>query len=721
MSVDRDRLLAIFEQELEERRRELERGLLELETGPPAERRQELVRDLFRSAHSLKGAAASAAVPEVAAAASVLEDALSKMREEEAPVDRAVLARLLEDLDRVSPRPVEPSGPPAPGTSTAAAGAPPGAATGSITSAPGRTPVTTQPTTGRSRPAPTRVRLVAADVDSALSAAGEMRLAVQRLADLPPRVAGAAMTAQRVRRTWQTLSSALPESTGDPDVLSEAHRLGARLDRLVARLRDVDRLLTDQERELARAESDVHRTVGRLGLVPFHDVCDGLDRVVRDIAAASDRQARLQVSGGDVELDRTVAATLRDPLVHLVRNAVGHGVEDPQRRQASGKDPAGLVEITAEVRIGQVVVRVRDDGAGVDRVALAAAARARGLESPHDVDDVLPLVFAPGISTADRVTDVSGRGVGLDAVRADLEAVGGSVTIASELGRGTEVEMALPLTLSTIRSVIVRTAGEVVALPATAIDRVLRISEGEVVVIEDVETIPVDDRMVRLVDLGWLLGFSTSPTLTSRDGKVEAVLVRTAGQEAALAVESCLTEYDVTLRTPGARLGDVPGVLGLTVRRDGGAAVVLNPGTWIRRGLEAGSAVEDRRGRDAVRRPRVILAEDTLTTRTLERSILEAAGYDVAVAVDGAEAWRLLQRHGADVVVSDVDMPNMDGFALCEAIRASELSANLPVVLVTSLADETSRRRGLEAGASAYVVKSDFDQAALLETIERLL
>lgn len=719
MSLDRDRLLAIFEQELDERRRDLERDLIELETAPSAERQSELIRELFRSAHSLKGAAASAGVREVASVASALEDALSKMRDAEAPVDRAALTRLFEDLDQVTADSTATSGDPLTEAVSVERDTGTSAAEASTSAATPRRGVA--PPTVERRPMPGRVRLSAGDIDAALSAAGEMRLAVQRLVDLPSRVTEAVTTAQRVRGSWQTLRTALPDAAVDSDVRLTADRLGRHLDRLVTQLKGIDRVTKDHERQLERAEAEVNRTVGRLGLVSFRDVCDGLDRIVRDIAAASGKEAQVRVVGGDVELDRTVAATLRDPLAHLVRNAVDHGIEQPQRRQARGKDPVGIVQITADVNAGQVVVRVRDDGAGVHPAAVAAAARARGLDATSDLDSALSLIFDPGVSTAGRVTEVSGRGVGLDAVRGHVEMVGGTVSISSQAGIGTQVEMTLPLTLSTIRAVIVRTAGEVVALPATAIDRTLRVAEDAVVLIEGVETIPVDEHAIRLVDLGWLLGFSPSPTPTYRDGKAEAVLVRTAGEQAALGVESCLSEHDITLRAPGRRLRDVPGLLGLTVLRDGSAALVLNPATWVRQAVAAASAARDRPARDTARRPRIILAEDTLTTRTLERSILEAAGYDVTVAVDGSEAWRLLQRGGADVVVSDVDMPNMDGFALCEAIRASERFANLPVVLVTSLADERSRQRGLEAGANAYVVKSDFDQAALIETIERLL
>lgn len=715
MTIGRDRLLAIFQEELEERRRDLEEGLVELGSGATPDRRHALVHELFRAAHSLKGAAASAGVDDIANVARQLEDVFARLRDDGQLPDRSEIARLLEEIDRLSAVAARPPGHHLPSGVAAQEQTPDASPSGAAPR--DHTGPTTEARAATSR----RVRLSGADLDAAIAATGELRLTVQRLEDLPAATAAARSTAQRAHVVWRTIRPALAHADADLEIRVEIERLERYLDVLAEDLRTLDELAVGSARHLVRVESDVRNAVGRLGLVPLGEVCAGLDRIARDLAAASGKDVRFRVAGGEIALDRLVAAALRDPLVHLVRNAVDHGIEPPGRREAVGKPTWGHVDVVADVEAGQLILRVCDDGAGVDLEMVVAAAASRGLADPAGADDALSLLFAPGVSTAGRVTDVSGRGVGLDVVRAATESLGGSVAVSSEHGGGTEVTLRVPVTLSSLPAVVVRVEAETVALPATTVDRVVRLAGDEVVVIEGVDMVGLDDRMVRLVDLGWLLGFSSSPTLASRDGKFQAIVVRTPDGEVALAIEAGVTEHDVVLRGLGARLGGVPGLLGATVLRDGSAGLVLNPATWVRRALD--TDVRSMGSSDATdtARHRVLLAEDTLTTRTLERSILEAAGYDVTVAVDGAEAWRLLQRNGADIVVSDVDMPHMDGFALCEAIRSSERFADIPVVLVTSLGDEHSRARGVRVGANAYVVKSSFDQASLIETISRLL
>lgn len=706
--MDRDRLLEIFAEELADLLQELEHGLLELGEGPPAERRTEIVRELFRSAHSLKGAAHSVGAGEVATIAHELEDAFAQLREDPVGPQAPRPETLLATVDRLA--------------ATAArlsAGAPPGTPAGTDESD-GAGPGNQQVSAGR-QVGPPRARVPVSDLEEGIVRAGELRLAAERVTVVEREVAVAMSTVRGMHDRWQRLKDALAsDDRGAPQASTRVavDRLDDALEGLAARTGAVQRRMSDADRQLQRSTTALTEAVQRLGMVRFEEVCAGLDRAVRDIAADSGKRARLVISSGDLELDRSVATALREPLVHLVRNAVHHGIEPPAVRQAAGKPQTGRVHVAGEVRSGEIVVTVSDDGAGIDPDAVRAAARRHGIAAPTDDEDAIRLLFTAGLSTASAVTDVSGRGVGLDVVRADVEAVGGTARLTSVPDDGTTVTLILPLTLSTMRAVLVEAGGEWVAVPVTAVDRVLRVAADDIVHVDGRDTVTVDERSVVLADLGRTLGFASS--LGERD-ELPALVVRTTEGSVAFVVDAVRGDQEITLRTLGPRLHDAPGLLGGVVLADGTCGFLLHAPTWVRRAMQGAATTEGIWHEAAAARSQVLLAEDTLTTRALERSILEAAGYRVTVAADGAEAWRLLQRHGADVVVTDVDMPQMNGLELCERIRSSDRFSDLPVILVTSLADDEDRARGLEVGANAYFVKSAFDQDALLDEIARLL
>ena len=700
MNLDRDalrtRLRALFLDELDEHVVVLNRGLVALEQDPTAPGTAELVNELFRSAHSLKGAAQAADVAPVASLCHALESALGRVRDDpghagafrpeplfQAVDALAIAGRRLREAGDVGELPVAPivrslsSDDAGGGRDDRPAPAPrPDAVPEPVTSPPplpAAEPVAAPASVAApARPAPAGVRVPAARLEALLGRAGELVLACERI---QTEAAGAA-TAE-----------------------------AAAAQRAVASARHA---LTDAVRQA--------------GMVPFGEACGGLDRVTRDVATSAGKQARLEVHGGDVEIDRPILDGLRDPLVHLVRNAVDHGLEPPDARVAAGKEAAGTVTVRATLQGGRVAVCVSDDGAGIDTDAVRAAAARRGIAS-SDEDDVLnELVLAPGVSTAPLLTEVSGRGVGLDAVRAGVEAVGGSVAVESHRGAGARVTLLVPITRSVLRVVLVAGGGEVVALPTSGILRVVRCRPGDLRTAGDQPVLLLDGRLVPVAWLAEALGGDGGPA--DAPAPVVAVVVETPAGEAALLVDDLLAEHEAVVKPPPERLAGTPGVLGATVLGNGRVVVVLNPSTVFRMapGRSRMSVAPDTTETPA-RPARVLLVDDTLTTRTLERSILENAGYEVVVAVDGRHALDLLEARseGVDAVVSDVNMPRMDGLELCEAIRSSAPLARLPVVLVTSLASDEDRRRGADAGANAYVAKSEFDQSMLLDALARLL
>jgi len=500
-------------------------------------------------------------------------------------------------------------------------------------------------------------------------------------------------------------------------------RLGHDLERLTAVLDQDGRRLAYLDQVARQLDAEVRR----VRMLPFAEACQGLERAVRDLAQAGGKQVELVVEGGRVELDRSVLEGLKDPLNHLVRNAVDHGIEPPERRRAAGKLPAGRVTVAAELRGSQVEVVVADDGAGLDLDAVRAVARQRGLADLPDGRDLAHLIFLPGFSTAPIITDVSGRGVGLDVVKQRVEQLHGTIELSSETGRGTRFTLAVPLTLTTIRAVLVVAGGQAFAFPTTNVRKLIlvdlddvRRAGGREVLVTEGEGAPL-----LVAALAEALGLAV-PKLVGAPapGRRPALVVAAGERRMAFVVDELMTEQEVMVKGLGARIRRVRNVSGGTILPSGRVALVLNVAQLVRSALgRAPGATLAPAAPAAVpaAAKRLLVVDDSITTRTLEKSLLEAAGYQVATAVDGADAWRLLQEQGADLVLSDVEMPGMDGLELTEAIRASPRFADLPVVLLTARASAHDKARGVAVGADAYLVKDEFDQKAMLETVAQLL
>jgi two-component system chemotaxis sensor kinase CheA len=458
-------------------------------------------------------------------------------------------------------------------------------------------------------------------------------------------------------------------------------------------------------------------------LLPFAEATSALAATAEDLARGSEKEVEVALAGGEVELDRAIVDALRPPLLHLLRNAIDHGIEPRAVRERAGKPPRGRLAISALHRGDAVDVTVADDGAGVDVEGVRAAARARGLPEPERAEDAYRLLFSPRFSTAAAVTTVSGRGIGLDAVRAAVEALYGTIAVASAPGAGTRFTLTVPISASTLRVVVLRAADRVFAVSAVAVERIARVRGGELLRAGGHAYLP--GGATRAVELGALLGLRGEAWRAGRREAAPAagfaVVVRALATGLALLVDAVLGIHDIVVEPLGRRVRATPRVGG-GFAWDGSIGLLLKLDGLVEQGLDRAaapppSAAEPRAGAA----PRVLVADDSLTTRTLVKTILEAAGYRVLVALDGAHAWRILQAEGADAVVSDVEMPELDGVGLTEAIRAAPRLRGLPVILVTSRGSELDRVRGLAAGADAYIVKSAFDQSALLELLSQLV
>jgi two-component system chemotaxis sensor kinase CheA len=542
------------------------------------------------------------------------------------------------------------------------------------------------------------VRVSAQKLDALLARSGELRVASLRLE-------GRTELVEQLREELSSLRSRLQ----GPEEASAR--------RVEARLAQLSRELLGDRLTLTHAVGGLDEEVRRARTLPFAEACAGLERTVRDVAHGAGKRARLDIEGGALELDRSLLQSLREPLLHLVRNAVAHGLETPDARRRAGKPEEGRVTLSANISGGRVKVSVEDDGRGLELDAIRARARAQGWEAPEDPAAAARLIFHPGLSTASRVTALSGRGVGLDVVRSQVEALRGSVDVAFRPGAGTRFVLDVPLTLSTLRVLRVTAGGQHFTLPAENVERLLRLAPSEVRDVEGRQVWAAEKELVPLASLASVLGL----TPAAPRARLATVVLTSGPMRAAFGVDEVLAEQEVLVRGLGPRVRRARHVSGAAVLPDGKMALLLHPASLIRaaEGRPAASFFSTPAASRA--RQRILLADDSPTTRALEQSLLEAAGYEVLACADGLEAWERLQRTGADVLVSDVEMPRMDGFALTEAVRTSPRFSRLPVVLVTARDRPEDKARGLEVGASAYLVKSAFDQTNLLETLRRLL
>ena len=519
-----------------------------------------------------------------------------------------------------------------------------------------------------------------------------------------------------LERVGQALRAAQAEEASSDSSLvlerlkTQAARL-SRLSREAARDADGQRLTGALLREDLRA----------LRMVSASVALEPLRRVVREVAGRTGKEVDLSLSGGEVRLDRRVVDEVRDPLLHLVRNAVDHGIELPGVRERAGKPPRGQLGVKVELRGTRVGVTVEDDGAGLDVNAVRAAAVRGGVLGPEVAarmtdSEAAQLVFHPGLSTSASVTEISGRGVGLDVVKDTAERLQGTVSVSYELGRFTRFELEVPVSLSASAALLVKLGREVTAFPSDNVARVLLLREGEVGTLAGQATVRVDGVELPYASLSAVLGQAGSVSRV-RGRLRPALLLSMGGKRVVLGVEEVLGRQELVVFSLGARLSGVPHLAGAAVLDDGRVIGVLAAGEIVRRVKPAG----DSSARSVPPRPRVLVADDSLTTRSVVKSLLEIAGFAVVAAADGEEAWQLFTTVGAQVVVTDVQMPRLNGFDLTRRIKADPFLRQTPVVLITSLDSPEDRALGLEAGAEGYLVKREVERGQLLELVRQLV
>ena len=461
---------------------------------------------------------------------------------------------------------------------------------------------------------------------------------------------------------------------------------------------------------------------------PLADGIRGFPRLVRDVARTLGKQVRFEVRGEQTGVDRDILDKLEAPLSHLIRNSLDHGIELPADRETAEKPPAGTIRLEARHRAGMLQITLTDDGRGIDVEHLRAKAVARGLVARQVADqltelELLEFLFLPGFSTKDQVTEISGRGVGLDVVQSMVKNVGGSVRVATQTGRQTTFTLQLPITMSVIRALLVQIGGEPYAFPLTRIDQILFCPAASIRTVEGRQYFDRDGVSIGLVMAAQILETTGQPPADP----MPVVVISDRGQQFGMIVDSFLGERDLEVRPLDPRLGKVPDVNSASLLENGDPVLIVDVEDLVRSidnvlmGRRLSRVEFERMAEQARQRKRILVVDDSITVRELERQLLQARGFTVDVAVDGMDGWNAIRGTHYDLVVTDVDMPRMDGIGLVSLIKADPARRETPVVIVSYKDREEDRLRGLDAGANRYLTKSSFHDETFVDTIIDLI
>lgn len=727
MNDIRQKLLAAFQAEHREHLEQIRGILAKSPEGGPA--RAEL-DEVFRRAHSLKGAARAVDLRPVETLAHRLETLFSRVREGALRLDGEtvrLVQRVLDEVEDLTATLLGGQVPAGPSLAQAAIEQLLGLETEG-------TPAAEPPPPEASAPAPPlgeTLRVNATSLDRLHRSTGQLLVESRRQEAVTQGLSGVARQLAEVDREWQRLHQSAAAQQGEAN--PEFSRLVGRLQFVESQVRD----LTGQMRAVRRLQQRSAYALRHLGqqlqddirqarTVPAGSVFEGFGTMVRDLGRDEGKQVEFQVSGFEVQADRVVLQALKDPLMHLLRNAVSHGIEPAGERERAGKAPAGQVRLRIEVQGNRLGIWVEDDGRGIDLRGVAGVAVQKGLlsatEAAASPQELMRLIFQPGVSTARRATALSGRGMGLSVVHEAVTRLQGEVAVHQQEGQGTSMALWVPLSVAVHPLLLVACQGQVFGIPTHGIARLCRVRVQEVQSVEGRPAITLDKQPLPLLPLAQLLRLE-NPSAQVRGGVLPVMVLKSQEQRAAVVVDDLLAVQDSLiqeLKTPGKRLPHLAGGIFL---EDGAVCLVLNPAALIEAFAEAKEVpvLQAAAPAPVPHSPTILVVDDSITTRTLERSILEAHGYQVRVAVDGVEALEQLRAERVDLVVADIQMPRMDGFRLIEEMKKDGRLQRLPVILVTSRASEEDRRLGLELGADAYIVKQKFDQRDLLETIGQML
>lgn len=736
-------LRATFAVEAEEHVQSIASGLLDLEKHPASDALMQVVGVVFRAAHSLKGAARAVSFSYIEKRCQSLEDLFSRWkRQKQAPSPQELDSAhaLLDAISRaLSAIGVE-------GNSAETAEPLPVDTSAQYSSGQNPPMSVYEAKPQEKMPPGETVRISIEKLDARLLEAEELLLAKLTTTRHAAEMRELITRFDLWKKEWASIQPEVRalRQASEHQISLETLAATPSLNRVVEFFEwnhDYLRTLEGKVEALSQTTSQDRLAVGKLVddlledskkllMLPLSTLGTLFPKIVRDLCRDQGKEADLIINGDDVEIDKRVLEEMKDPFIHLLRNCVDHGIETPEQRVKRGKSARATITLSVVPVAGnKVELVVSDDGAGIDTNKVRESAVRNGLISADEAralsdSEAHALIFQADVSTSPMITELSGRGLGLAIVREKAEKLGGTVTVESRVGQGTQIRIVLPAMLATFRGILVESAGQELVVPITHVTAVMQLHKEAVHTVEGREVVAFNERAIALIHLADILELPDTTRRRDAAAGFPAIVLGANDQNIAFTVDAVLGEQEVLVKRLPRPLSRVRNISGATILSSGHVAPILNVADLFKSARKAGGAIAptvastkptDKRNKS------ILVVEDSITSRMLLKGIIESAGYQVKTAVDGLEGFTLLRAEEFQLVVSDVEMPRMDGFDLTQRIRADKKLAEIPVILVTALETREDRERGIDVGANAYIVKSNFDQSNLLDAIRRLV
>lgn len=710
MAFDPGKFAARFVQEARDHLGRLESGLAALAVTPAD---PELINSIFRSAHTIKGSSRMLKYGPISTTAHKLEDVLDALRGGGIAYSPQLVHCLQRGVDAIAGL-VEhvAAGHELPAADDAVCAELERAA-GAVAevAAPVAEPVVEAGVEAVVSPS---ARAAAESVASPLKPPDTVRVPMSKLDELIKLVGEMVSSHARLRQRLD-----------DSRALERAARAGDGAPAGLARLAAFTRQLKDDVLAQERLMDELHGKALVMRMLPLSGMFEAVPRMVRELGRSIGKEVECTVHGLDIELDRHLIDRLGDPVLHLLRNAVDHGIESAEQRQRAGKPSHGRVRLSARQDGGCVVIDICDDGGGIDLDALRDKAVRKGLMTREAAQalseqEVVDLIFVPGFSTSAIITDVSGRGVGMDVVkRGVIDELQGTVAIDTRPGSGTTFSLRLPTSLALMRVLLVSAGGKLFGFTAQQVAQLLRLPETRLLNVGGRQVVTVDNEFIPVVGLAELMRLPSHGASPAPDALL--VVVRVRGEKLALRVDALVDECDRVLKPLPAHLAHLSMVSGIVATGRNELVSVLHAPVLLEQARQVRMAVRPQDDLAPPSRPRILVVDDSLNTREIEKDVLEAQGYHVTLAEDGRDGLNKARNGDFDAILTDVEMPNMDGFTLTSLLREDERYRTVPIIIITSRQKEEDRRRGIQVGADAYIVKGDFDQGHLIEILNSIL
>ncbi|NVO00868.1 MAG: hybrid sensor histidine kinase/response regulator [Geobacteraceae bacterium] len=678
--------LDIFLKEAQEHLESLQTNLLVLEKNPG---NMPLIHELLRNAHTLKGSARMLGFEDISIVGHRMEDFLKEMEDGERAVDSAAVDLLLQGTDAINRM-----------TAALASGS--------------ESPIDVEKFVAAfDQGFSTSEAILDSAAPQAEVFGDTVRTSVKTLDNVVNLLGELIINKKRFEDKTQELKSLGRSSEGSVSA---------------ARLMEFQHALEDDVLYLGYIIQELHAEAMALRMLPLRTITEGFIRMVRDLSKAQGKEVELEIRGEHIEVDRLLLESLKPMFLHMLTNAVDHGIELPEERIARGKPAKGTIRLTAHHEGSNVVIEIRDDGSGMDPAKIKATALRRGVISKEESEmlkdeEALYLTLRQGFSTSEIVTDISGRGVGMDVVKMNIEKVKGNLTLKSEVGAYSEVQLTLPLTLAVIEALMISCNGEQYAIPLSYVQETLKIRSSDISTVAGKEVLSVRNTTVPLFSLAHILEIEERNSDIS-DGKMSVVILKQRDQVMACTIDKSHGTSEIVVKSLGRQLKKVRHTFGATIMGDGNPALILDvPDIFSTADgvSSAGLRKSLQESQNKASRGHVLVVDDSITTRTMEKSILVANGYEVMIAVSAEDALEKVSSATFDLIISDVEMPGLNGFEFTATLRKIDEYRSTPVIIVSSLSKDEHKRKAIEAGAQAYIVKGAFEQGILLDTVETLI